>query len=240
MNEKRVNMTVHNEAKKGEIAKKVIMPGDPLRAKRIAENFLEDAVLVNRVRGMYAYTGTYKGEKITVMASGMGCPSMGIYSYELFKFYDVEQIIRVGSAGAYSIDIPLFDMVLVSSSLSNSNYAYMLNGTKERECFPDKELNNHIKEKAKELGMNLREGKVYSTDAFYTDLIDPNTMYQDYHLLCAEMESFALLENAKFLHKKAACILTISDNIVTHEETTSAQRQDSFHQMITLALESCL
>ncbi len=229
-------MTPHNEAKLGEIAKTVLMPGDPLRAKYIALNFLEDAHLVNEVRGMYAYTGTYKGKLVTVMASGMGMPSIGIYSYELFKFYNVENIIRIGSAGAYSKDINLYDLVLASESYSLSSYA-KIQGYDEEIIKSNDYLNQKIKDTADFMNFKLNIGRVHSTDVFYSE-DDIDELYNEKKCLCTEMESFALFYNAHKLNKRAACILTISDNLVTKQETSAEERQNSFNSMIKLALET--
>ena len=231
-------MTPHIEAKKGEIAKTVLMPGDPLRAKYIAENFLTDAKLVNTVRNMFAYTGLYKGEYVTVMASGMGMPSIGIYSYELYKFYDVENIIRVGSAGAYTKDINLYDVVLVSESYSKSSYA-KTQGYDQDIITADEFLNEKIKSTANSLNKKIIEGRIHSTDVFYSNS-DIEYLYNEKKCLCTEMESFALFYNAKILNKKAACLLTISDNLITKEETTSEERQIGFNEMIELALETAI
>lgn len=231
-------MTPHNEAKLGEIAKTVIMPGDPLRAKMIAEKYLDNYKLVNKVRNIYAYTGTYKGKEVTVMASGMGMPSMGIYSYELFKFYDVDNIIRVGSAGAYAPELKLFDVVLASEVYSDSNFAKVQNGYDKDINYPSFELNEKIKDSANKLNIKVHEGRVYSGDVFYKQDENHLDMYNDNKCLCVEMESFALFHNASVLGKKAACLLTISDSFVTHEETTSEERQNAFNQMIEIALES--
>ena len=231
-------MTPHNEAKKEEIAKTVLMPGDPLRAKFIAENFLEDYKLVNTVRNVYAYTGTYKGKPVTVMASGMGMPSIGIYSYELFKFYDVDTIIRGGSAGAYTDQLNLYDIVLVDGAYSESSFAKSQNGEERNILHGNAELNNHIKEVGNKLGINVHFNNIHSSDIFYKENDNFKELNAKYGCVCVEMESFALFHNANVLGKKAACILTISDNLVTHEETTAEERQNSFKQMIELALES--
>ncbi|MBQ9072105.1 MAG: purine-nucleoside phosphorylase [Bacilli bacterium] len=231
-------MTPHIEAKQNEIAKTVLMPGDPLRAKYIAENFLTDAKLVNTVRNMFAYTGLYKGEYVTVMASGMGMPSIGIYSYELYKFYDVENIIRVGSAGAYSKDINLYDVVLVNESYSKSSYA-KTQGFDDDIISADNALNEKIKETANILNKKIIEGRIHSTDVFYSNS-DIDYLYNTKKCLCTEMESFALFYNAKILNKKAACLLTISDNLITKEETTAKERQIGFNEMIELALETAI
>ena len=231
-------MTPHNEAKKEDIARTVLMPGDPLRAKYIAETYLQDVRLVNQVRNMYAYTGYYKGKKITIMASGMGMPSMGIYSYELYKFYDVENIIRIGSAGSYSKDIKLYNLILVNESYSVSNYAKMQGYDKDT-IKPDEYINSKIKEVAGNKNKNIIEGRVHSTDVFYIDQ-DINDFYYNKKCVCTEMESYALFYNALKLNKRAACILTISDNLETKEETSSEERQKSFNEMIELALDTAV
>lgn len=231
-------MTPHNEAEMGQIAKTVLMPGDPLRAKFIADNFLENVKLVNKVRNIFAYTGEYKGKEITVMASGMGMPSIGIYSYELYKMYDVENIIRIGSAGAYSKDIPLYSVVISDYAYSLSSYA-KVQGYEKNIIESSKELNKTIKETAINLNINTYSGGIHSTDVFYGS-VDIDDLYKNKGCLCVEMESFALFYNAYKLNKKAACILTISDNLITKEETTSEERQNSFKDMILLALESAI
>lgn len=231
-------MTPHNEAKLGEIAKNVIMPGDPLRAKMIAEKYLENYKLVSSVRNIYAYTGTYKGKEVTVMASGMGMPSMGIYSYELFKFYDVDSIIRVGSVGAYSPELNLYDVVLASESYSDSSFAKVQNGYDKDINYPSKELNEKIKNIADKLNIQIHEGRIYSGDVFYKSDENYKTMYEEKKCLGVEMESFALFHNASVLGKKAACLLTVSNSFVTNSETTSEEREKSFNEMIELALET--
>lgn len=231
-------MTPHNEAKLEDIAKTVIMPGDPLRAKYIAETFLTDYKLVNKVRNMFAYTGYYKNKKITIMASGMGMPSMGIYSYELFKFYNVENIIRVGSAGAYTEDLNLYDVVLVNESYSKSSYA-KTQGYEEEIIKASAYLNEKIKETAQKLNKEVRHSRIHSTDVFYADT-DINYLYNEKQCLCTEMESFALFYNALKLNKNAACLLTISDNLITKEETTAEERQNAFNDMIEIALETAI
>lgn len=233
-------MTPHIEAKENEIAKVVIMPGDPMRAKFIAENYLEDYKLVNEVRGMYAYTGKYKGNTVTVMASGMGMPSIGIYSYELFKFYNVEKIIRIGSCGAYTRDLNLYDLVLVNACYSESSFALTQNGCKDNIMDASSNLNFYIKETAEENNIHLSIANIHSSDVFYKENDNYKEIYEKYGCLGCEMESFALFHNANVLGKKAACILTVSNNIVTGEETTSEERQNSFTKMIELALESSL
>ena len=232
-------MTPHNGAQKGEIAKTVLMPGDPMRAKFIAETYLQDAKLVNQVRGMYAYTGTYKGKEITVMASGMGMPSIGIYSYELYKFYDVENIIRVGSAGSYDINLPVYDLLLVENSYSDSSFARVQNNS-TYDVVPSSEyLNQMIVETAQEKNQKITVGTTYSTDVFYRQE-QSNDKMKEHHCLACEMESFALFHTAKMLHKQATCILTISDHFVTGEETTAQERETGFRKMIELALDTVL
>lgn len=232
--------TAHIEAQKEDIAKVVLMPGDPLRAKMIAETYLEDFRLVNSVRNILAYTGTYKGKKVTIFASGMGNPSMGIYSYELYKFYDVEEIIRVGTCGSYQKELNLYDTIIVESSYSTSNYA------KEQANYDDyfiessEELNKKLELAAEELNVNIKKGIIHCTDAFYKEDNNFQELVNSYNLLGAEMETFALFTNAKSLGKKATCILTVSDNLVTKEETSSLERQNSFHTMIKVALEATL
>lgn len=233
-------MTPHNEANLGDIAKTVIMPGDPLRAKKIAEEYLENARLVNKVRNIYAYTGTYKGKEITVMASGMGMPSMGIYSYELYNVYGVENIIRVGSAGSYTDKLNLYDVMLVTSAYSESSFAKIQNGEESNILYSSEELNEKIKQTAEELGINLTSGTIHSSDVFYKENNDWNATREEHGCLAVEMESFALFHNAKSLGKRATCLVTISDSFVTNEETTAEERQNSFNAMIKLALESAL
>ena len=235
-----VYMTAHIEAKKEQIADTVIMPGDPLRAKFIAEKYLENYTLVNQVRGIYAYTGEYKGKRVTVMASGMGMPSMGIYSYELFKFYDVNNIIRVGSAGAYTDKLKLYDVVLVDSCYSESTYAKTQNGCVDNIMYASEELNNKIKNTSFSLDKVITTGMIHSSDVFYKENNNYSELFEKYGCLAVEMESFALFHNAKVLGKNAACILTISDNLVTKEETTSEERQTSFVNMIELACSAGL
>ncbi len=232
--------TPHIEASKEEIAPVVIMPGDPLRAKVIAETYLTDYKLVNQVRGMYAYTGYYKGKRVTVMGSGMGMPSIGIYSYELYKFYDVEKIIRVGSCGAYTKDLNLYDLILVNGCYSESNYAYAEGGCEEHMMYASDSMNLVIKQTAEMLNYPITIANVHSSDCFYHEKFDYNQLYHQYGCLAVEMESFALFYNANILKKRAACILTVSDNLVTQVETTSEERQNSFLRMIELALESIL
>lgn len=234
--------TPHNTAKSGEIAKTVLMPGDPLRAKFIAETYLENPVQFNTVRNMFGYTGTYKGKQISVMGSGMGMPSIGIYSYELYKFYDVENIIRVGSSGAYTDELNIHDIVLVDSSWSQSTYANVQAGVEGDIQYPSELLTNKIEETAKQINIPIVRGRIHSSDVFYYESSVPNYIdfYNNHKCICTEMESYALFHNAKTLGKQAASLLTISDSLVTHEEISAEARQTSFNKMLQIALEACL
>jgi len=236
--------TPHNEANIGDIAKTVVMPGDPLRAKYIAENFLEDARLVNSVRGMFAYTGKYKGKEITVMAHGMGMPSVGIYSYELYKFYDVDNIIRIGSCGGYKPELKLFDIVLSDAVFSESNYALTLNNEDCHIAYPDSDLNEIIKLTAQENNISLVVGNTVCTDCFDVYMTDVNQFLarvpENFDPVSAEMEAFALFYNAKLLNKKACCLMSVVDSKHITEIATPEQRQSGLKNMITLALEACL
>ena len=230
-------MTPHINALETDIAKTVIMPGDPLRAKYIAETYLTDYKLVSSVRNMYAYTGFYKNKRVTVMGSGMGIPSMGIYSYELYKFYNVENIIRVGTAGAYTTDLNLYDILLVKSSYSKSSYAKVQANIDDHILYSNESLNEKIRKTALDMQIDLKECQVCSSEAFYNETEKPEEMLANNCLAC-EMESFSLFENARYLNKKAACLLTISDNIVTKEATSSQEREKNLNKMIELALET--
>ena len=230
--------TPHNRAEKGEIAKTVLMPGDPLRAKFIAENYFQNAVLVNDVRGMLAYTGTYKNQPVSVMGSGMGMPSIGIYAYELFKFYDVENIIRVGSAGSYTEEAKVLDVVLASESYSESSFAKVQAGVGESTLHPDPDLFAALQESARKNNIPILTGPVHSSDVFYHEdgEFDFREVHKEHGCLCVEMESFALFHTAKILGKKAAAIFTISDHLITHEVTTAQERQTRFTAMMEIAL----
>jgi len=231
--------TPHIEVKDAsKIAKTVLMPGDPLRAKYIADTFLENVEQFNGVRGMLGFTGTYKGRRISVMGSGMGMPSIGIYSYELFNFYGVEQIVRIGSAGSYSPNLNLYDVVVVKEAYSESSFA-LTQGNEKRDVIPsNQELSEKIMNIAKELNINTHYERIHSSDVFYREGESiVKDMYENKKCVCVEMESFALFHNANVLGKKAACILTISDSLVTHEVTTSEERQNAFTQMMRIALE---
>ncbi len=237
-------MTPHISSKKEDIAKIVLCPGDPLRAKYIAENFLDNARLVNSVRNILAYTGTYKGKEITVFASGMGMPSMGIYCYELYKFYDVDSIIRIGSCGAYDESLNLFDTILVEKSFTEGNFAKALNNKDCHLIEADKELNTVILNTANNKNIKCKLANVLCSECFdyYIEKIDVllNRLPKDVNITAAEMESFALFYTAKYLSKKAACLLTVVDSHYTKQEISSVERERSLNDMITLALESAL
>ena len=228
--------TPHIAAGKGDFAKTVLMPGDPLRAKYIAENYLEKAVLVNDVRGIHGYTGEYRGKRVSVMASGMGMPSIGIYSYELFRFFDVENIIRVGSAGALSEKLKVRDIVLAMGACTDGNYAAQFSLPGTFAPIASYRLLTEAAEIAAKSGITPRVGNVLSSDLFYDDSAS-TLKWNKMGVLAVEMETAALYMNAARAGKNALSILTISDNLVTGEATTAAERQNSFTQMMELALE---
>lgn len=230
--------TPHIESKKEDIAATVLMPGDPLRAKYIAEHYLEEAKCVNTVRNMYGYTGTYKNHKITVFASGMGNPSIGIYSYELFHDYDVENIIRIGTAGSYVKELNVMDVLLVEDCYSSSSYAKEQNGNEDSIISSSKTLTNSIEQTAAFLHKPLKKGRVHCGDALYKQQDNYEEIANQYHCLAGEMESFALFHNASVLGKNAACLLTISDSFVSDEITTAIERQNSFTKMMEVALNA--
>ena len=236
--------TPHNEANLGDIAKTVIMPGDPLRAKYIAENFLDDYKLVNSVRGIYTYTGKYKGKEITVMASGMGMPSMGIYSYELYKFYEVENIIRIGSCGSYKPTLKLFDIILAEKTFSESNFALTLNNDDCHIVSSDSELNSKIIDTAQNDNINIFSGNTVCTDCFDLYMTDVNQFLarvpDGFNPVSAEMEAFALFYVAKLLNKRAACLMSVVDSKYIKEIATPEERQTGLNNMIKLALDSSL
>lgn len=236
--------TPHNEANLGDIAKTVIMPGDPLRAKYIAENFLEDYRLVNSVRGMFAYTGKYKGKEISVMAHGMGMPSIGIYSYELYKVYNVENIIRIGSCGAYKPELKLFDIILSNAVFSESNYALTLNNENCHIVYPSKILNEVVENTARLNNIPITVGNTVCTDCFDVYMTDVNQFLgrvpSDFDPISAEMEAFALFYNAKLLNKNACCLMSVVDSKYITEVATTEERQTGLNNMIKLALDSAL
>lgn len=237
--ETRIIPTPHIEAALGEIANTVLMPGDPLRAKYIAENYLEDVVQFNQVRNMLGFTGTYKGKKISVMGSGMGMPSIGIYSYELFEFYGVENIIRIGSCGAYTEDLDVFETVVVRAAYSDSTYAKVQSGYEDQLIFPSQKINGMIAQVASEQNIDIKEININSSDVFYVEEKEKlNARMKEMNIKAVEMEAFALFANSNLLGKNAACILTVSDSIIKGEATTSKQRETAFTNMITLGLET--
>lgn len=229
--------TPHNGAKKGDFAKTVLMPGDPLRAKYIAETYLANARQVTGVRNMFGYTGTYKGKEISVMGAGMGMPSMGIYSYELFNFYDVDQIIRIGSAGALQDSLNLMDVVIGMGACTDSNYAYQYGLPGTFAPVADYGLLSRAVEIAKSQGTPVVVGNVVSSDVFYNVRSDVNDKWRDMGVLAVEMEAAALYMNAAKAGKKALCMLTISDHIYRNEALSAEDRQLGFGKMMEIALE---
>lgn len=229
--------TPHNGAKEGEIAKTVLMPGDPLRAKHIAETYLENVKCFNTVRNMLGYTGTYHGKEISVMGGGMGMPSVGIYTYELFNFYGVDNIIRIGSAGALQDDVKVRDVVIGMGACTDSNYAkqYQLPGTYAP--IASYSLLRKAVEVAEQKGTNVVVGNVLSSDVFYNDNKKANDLWRGMNVLAVEMEAAALYMNAARAGKNALCMLTISDHIYTGESLSAEERQLSFHEMMEIALE---
>lgn len=227
--------TPHIGAKYGEIAETVIMSGDPLRAQFMAERFLENPVLFNKVRGMLGYTGTYQGKRVSVMGHGMGIPSMAIYSYELFNFYGVKKIIRVGSAGSMNPDLHIGDLMLAQAACTNSNYAsqFQLSGTFAP--IADFALLRAAVEKAEELGYTYKVGNIYSSDIFYDENTRATAQWQKLGVLAVEMESAALYMNAARYGGRALCLCTISDSLVTGEATSAEQRQTGFTHMMDVA-----
>lgn len=239
--------TPHIDAKPEDFGKTVLMPGDPLRSKFIAEHFFENPVLINNVRGVQGYTGFYKGTKISVMASGMGMPSMGIYSYELFNIFGVDNIIRVGSAGAMSPHVHVRDLVLAQSAATDSNYAHQFKTEGTLAPTVSFDLLRISANQAEKAGLSYHVGSVFTSDIFYSDQttnindpLSPLARWSQMGVLCVEMETAALYLNAARAGKKALSILTVSDSLVTGEATTSEERQTTFTQMIELALQTAV
>jgi len=232
--------TPHNAAEKGKIAKTVLMPGDPLRAKFIAGAYFENAVEFNGIRGMLGFTGSYKGKPVSVMGSGMGMPSIGIYSYELFAQYDVEAIIRIGSAGGYKDTLKLFDVLLATEAYSESTYARSQNGYEGSRIKPDEGLCQKLRDSAAKLGFPLVEGTIHSSDVFYHEKREGGHYWQkvrdEQDCLAVEMESFALFHNARVTGKKAACIITISDMLSGGKQASAEEREKGFTRMVEIAL----
>ena len=236
-------MTVHIESKKEDIAEVVLMPGDPLRAKYIAENFLTDYKLVNKVRNMFGYTGYYKGKRVTVFASGMGIPSIGIYSYELYKFYDVKKIIRIGTSGSFNKDIKVLDVVLSSGAYCKTYFPKLLDGKEVDFITSSEELNENIKTAAKLANIPLKIGKTITSDVFdlYSSSLDEfKSNFPDDDFLSVEMEAFGLFYIAKKFNREASCLMTVVDSFYDKKSLTSEEREQSLNQMITLALEAAI
>ena len=232
--------TVHIESEKKEIADIVLMPGDPMRSEYIAKKYLKNYKLVNNVRGMLAYTGYYKDRLVTVFPSGMGCPSMGIYSYELYKEYGVENIIRIGSCGGYSDKLKLKDVILVTGSYSESDYAREMDGYNKKLIEANVSLNHLIESVAKDKNKKIVKGNIYCCDAFYEKEYDYKKRAKEKDVLGIEMETFALFNNARKFGKGCAALLTVSDLFGSTEKLSSDEREKGLNEMIELALESCL
>lgn len=231
-------MSIHISAKTGEIAKIVLMPGDPLRAKFIAEKYLANIKQVNSTRNAYFFTGTYKGTPVTIGASGMGCPSIGIYSYELYNEYDVDCIIRIGTAGGYTAGLNLFDVINTDKAYSESTYAKCAFNFEEDHFTHVGEAYEIINEVASKASIQILNGNIHSSDVFYRSTPALPKFAADNNCMAVEMEAFSLFANAKHLNKMAATILTISDLISTHQSISADERERSLEKMITLALES--
>ncbi len=229
--------TPHNEATVGQIAKTVLMPGDPLRAKFLADTYLENVKQFNAVRNMFGYTGTYKGKEVSIMGSGMGMPSIGIYSYELFTQYGVEAIIRIGSCGSFQKDVHVRDVIIAQGACTDSNFAhqYELPGTFS--AISSFDLLEKAVCKAKEKEIHYHVGNILSSDIFYHADLGSNEKWAKMGCLGVEMESYALFSTAAYLNKKALTLLTVSDSLVTQEETTAQEREKTFTAMMEIALE---
>lgn len=233
-------MSVHISAKKGEIAKTVLMPGDPLRAQYIADNYLTDVTMVSKTRNIYYFTGKFKGKDISVGASGMGFPSIGIYSFELFTEYDVDTIIRIGTCGAYTTDLQLFDILNVDKAASESTYAKFAWGIEDEAIANQGNAFDKINETAKELNLATKAVNIHSSDIFYRKDPAVPAIAQKYNCPAVEMEAFALFANAQYLGKNAATILTVSDIIPTREFISADQREQALRTMMELSLETAL
>lgn len=234
-------MSVHIGANKGDIADKILLPGDPLRAKYIAENFLEDVTCYNEVRGMYGYTGTYKGERISVQGTGMGVPSISIYVNELIQEYDVQKLIRVGSCGALQKDVKVRDVILASTSSTDSQMNRMTFGGIDYAPTADFGLLKAAYDAGEKQGLKLRVGNVFTSDSFYRDnAMELFDQLASYNVLAVEMETTALYTLAAKYDRQALSVLTVSDHIITGEETTSEERQTTFNEMIEVALEAAI
>lgn len=232
-------MSTHIESNKDDISSIVLMPGDPKRCEYIAKKYLNRSRIINNIRGMTAYTGLYKGKKITLFPSGMGIPSMGIYSYELFKEYDVNNIIRIGTMGGYT-NLKIKDIVLVTNSITNSNYGRYFCNYPNISIDGSANLNSIIENTATELGILINKGNIYSSDVFYEQNNDYVDKVNKYSVLGVEMESFALFLNAKVLGKNAATLLMVSDSFTSADKLSSLEREQGLDNLIVLALETCL
>lgn len=233
-------MSVHISAQKGEIAKVVLQPGDPLRAQYIADNYLENVKLVSKTRNIYFFTGTYKGKKITVGASGMGCASIGIYSYELYTEYEVDTIIRIGTCGAYSTELSLFDILNVKNSASESTYAKFAWGIEDELISHQGNAFDLINETGKDLDLTIKPTNIHTSDIFYRKDQDVPAIAKKYNCSAVEMEAFALFANASYLGKNAATLLTVSDIIPTGEFISADQREKALRTMMELSLETAI
>jgi purine-nucleoside phosphorylase len=230
-------MSVHIEAKKGDIAETILLPGDPLRAKWIAETFLENPICFNKVRNMFGYTGNYKGNRVSVMGTGMGVPSISIYAHELITEYDVKNLIRVGSAGSYQKHVKIRDIVLAMAASSNSGVNELRFGGADYAPTANFELFQKAVESAKSKNIPLKAGNVFTSDEFYADDFESYKKWSKFGVLCVEMETAGLYTVAAKYNVNALSILTISDSLVTGERTTSIERETTFKDMIEVALE---
>lgn len=232
--------TPHIESLSEEIASIVLMPGDPNRAKYIADKFLTDTKIINKVRGMIAYTGYYKNKRITIFPSGMGIPSMGIYSYELFNSYNVEKIIRIGTIGAYNEKLQLGDIIIADRAYSDSSFAKVQSDYEENYLDADKEINEHIEKTANEMNLKYLKGNIFTSDVFYEKEDDWINRKEKFNVLGVEMETFGLLQTADISKKHATAILTVSNSFCFEEELSSEEREKNLNKMIELALNTSL
>ena len=233
-------MSTHIEAKKEDVSNKVLMSGDPLRIKYIAENYLDNYKEINNVRGMLGYTGFYKGERITIMSHGMGIPSAGIYTYELYNDYDVDYILRLGTAGSYDDNYNVNDIILVNESYSDSVYALNLDNYKDSIVNSSEKINKKIEELSNKEGIILKKARVYSTDNFYTKEDVSNKMTNEKGCSLVEMETFAIFNNARLFNKDASALLTVSNSFITNDELTKEERERKLNVMIELGLETLI
>lgn len=234
-------MSIHIGAKQGEVADKILLPGDPLRAKHIADTFLEDVIQYNEIRGMNGYTGTYKGERISVQGTGMGVPSISIYVNELIQSYDVKKLIRVGTCGALQKDVKVRDVILAQGAVTDSQVNRMIFGGIDYAPIADFELLHHAYQNAQTSGLNVLVGNVFTSDTFYRDNgPEVNGLLASYNVLAIEMEAAALYTLAAKFGRQALAILTVSDHVITGEETSSDERQTTFNEMIEIALETAI